>query len=150
MGNRFSFSVVRALTTSTSDTILQLLAATNHEVKIERISITGKSNSAADAPVEFNVLRQTSAGTGGSSVTGSKFHTGGDTLDVTATKGDYSVEPTDSGDIVLIRHVHPISGHDIVFPPGRELVVKAGERLGIKAITPGQGSTYAVTIEGAE
>jgi hypothetical protein len=148
MGNRFSFSVVRTLTISTSETILQLLAATNHSVAIERISITGKSNSAADVPVEFNLLRQTSAGTA-SAATGSKFHSGGDTLDVTAQK-IFTAEPTDSGDVVLVRHVHPLSGHDIVFPPGRELVLKAGERLGIKAITPGQASTFAVAVEGVE
>jgi hypothetical protein len=144
---RFSFTDVVAVSTSTK-TLLQLLAATNHTVKIQRIMISGNSNDPTETPVRFDVLRQTSAGTS-SAAAGSKLDSGGDTLDVTAVKTVTS-EPSDSGDVILSRHVHPISGAEIVFPPGREIVIKAAERVGVRVVTPAQGNTWAITIEGEE
>lgn len=145
----FAFNQIKTFTPSTTATIMQILAATNHDVKVNRITITGKGNAPTDVPIQFDLVRQTSAGSGGSSLTGSKSHTGGSTLDVTAL-GNPTSEPSDSADIYLSRHVHPITGCDIVFPPGRELIIKAAERLGIRGVSPGQNSTFNVSFEGEE
>ena len=138
----------RPLTISTSETLLQLLAATNHRVLVRKIGIYGKSNSGADTPVHFQVLLQTTAGTA-SALTLNKFNTSDDETVQTTAQKTFTGEPTDST-IKLARNVHPQSGAEIVFPPGRELVVKGGERLAIKAITPAQASVFTVVVEGEE
>jgi hypothetical protein len=135
-----------SLAASTDKTALQLLAASNHRVLVRKISIAGKSNTAGDTPVHFQILTQTSAGTA-SALTLQKVNAGDDeTLQTTAQK-TFSAEPTDSGAVKKSINVHPQSRAEIVFPPGRELVIQGGARLGIKTISPAQTSVFTFDVE---
>lgn len=146
-GNRFNAQV--SVTTGVATlTLAQLVAATNQRVKIERIRISGKGTLNTDAPVLFEILKQTTAGTS-SALTLTKIDdNAAETLQVTALQ-TFTVEPT-AGNIKAAQAVHPQSSYDFVFPPGRELWIKGGERLGVRVNTPTQASTYVVSIEGEE
>lgn len=150
-GKRFAFNVQRTLSVSTTDTIVQIRPATNQRLLLERIIIMGKSNTAGDTPVEFQVIRQTSDGTAAGSVTVRKIDNDlGSSLNLTVEQGDYSAEPTDGGDVPFNLYVHPQSRLELVFPFGREFVIGTGERLGLKAISPAQASQFVFQVEGVE
>ncbi len=150
-GKRFAFNVQRTLVLTTDDTIFQIRPATNQRLLLERLIIMGKSNTATDTPVEFELVRQTSDGTGGSSVTVRKIDNDiASSLNLTVEQGDYSTEPTDGGDIPFNLYVHPQSRIELVFPFGREFVIGSGERLGLKAINPAQASEFVFQVEGVE
>lgn len=146
-GNRFNAQV--SVTTATATlTLAQLIAATNQRVKVERIRVSGKGTLNTDAPVLIEVLKQTTAGTS-SALTLTKIDdNAAETLQVTALQ-TFTVEPT-AGNIKAAQAVHPQSSYDFVFPPGRELWIKGGERLGVRANTPAQAATFVVSIEGEE
>lgn len=143
------FGVEISVTTATSTlTLAQLIAATNQRVKVERIRISGKGTLNTDAPVLIEILKQTTAGTSSSLTLNKLNDNDGETLQTTALQ-TFTVEPT-AGNIKAGQYVHPQASYDFVFPPGRELWIKGGERLGIRANTPTQATTYAVSIEGEE
>jgi len=139
-----------ATTGTVTQTLVQIVAPTNQRLSILRIFIGGVSGNAADLPVLMEVLPQTSAGTS-SAVTPVKVNDSDDeTVQTTARQGFSSTEPTDAGG-AIVKHTFPVPttgpGRDFVFPPGRELFVKGGTRMGIRANTPGQVSVFKGFIE---
>jgi hypothetical protein len=150
-GKRFAFNVQRTVSLTTDDTIFQIRPATNQRVLLERLIIMGKSNTAGDTPVEFQLIRQTSDGTAAGAVTPRKIDNDiGSSLNLTVEQGDYSAEPTDSGDVPFRLYVHPQSRLELTFPFGREFVIGSGERLGLKTIQPAQASDFVFQVEGVE
>ncbi len=127
-------------------TIAQIVAAANHQVRVERIGVSFKGTSGAEAPVLVQLLRQTSAGTM-TGLTLRPANTGdGETVEVTGLH-TATAEPTDSGEVKGSKLIHPQSNYDFVFLPGRDLFINGGDRLGILVIAPTQAGVIAVSFE---
>lgn len=146
---RFAFNANFTTVVTTDDTALQIRPASNRIVYLERVIIMGKGTTAADTPVEWQLLRQTNNGTGGTAVTPRKIdlETAAG-LALTAQKGDFSIEPTDGGDDPISIFVHPTSRFELVFPFGREF--KLADQIGIKCIQPAQANLFKIQVEGFE
>lgn len=138
-GILFSAETNGEISTGTSKkTILQIVAASNHRVKVKEISVSFKGTSNTAAPILVEVYRQTTAGTDGDAVTLAKFDS--DTSETLQTTGlsniDGSSQPTDSGSALLSEEVHPQGGYTWQAPFGGEIIVPGGARLGL-AVTAG-------------
>ncbi len=144
-GIRFGYAGAEISVSTVTKTLFQLLAAANHRVRVERISIAGKSVDATDAPVLFQLLWQTSAGSGGSAPELNKLDEDAtETLQASALENITS-EPSDGGVILWSKLISPLSTYDLVFPPMRELYVPGGTRLGVRAVTPADANTFVVS-----
>ena len=149
-GVRFTITNETTFSTSTQ-TLMQVIAAANRRVRINRITISGKGTLNTDQPVTFEALAQTTAGTTSTTPTAGKVNdVDTEALGVTATGGFSSTEPT-AGAIKASRDIHPQSGADLLFPPGiNDLFIPGGGRLGIHVVSPAQAGTFRVTVEGEE
>lgn len=137
-----------AASVSAAVTFLQLVAASNVRIRIKRIGIYGQGITIADTPVTFEALKQTTAGTASSLTLVKLDDNAAETLQVTAQK-TFTVEPT-AGNIKFAANVPSTGRHEWLFPPGFELWIKGGERLGIRSLTAVQASVYTVVVEGEE
>ena len=123
-----------AIAASATETLIQVVAATNHQVSVLGWGVSFAGTGVTDSPVRVELIRQTSAGTS-SSLTLVKWHdSDGDTIDATALQ-NFSAEPT-SGDVISATRVHPQAGYEIWYPEGLQPVIGAGDRLGLRVITP--------------
>ena len=122
-----------ALVGATAKTVLQLTAPANQRLKILGFGVFFDGIVATAEPVEIRVLRQTTAGTA-TSVTPRMISAGSETLQATANK-NASAEPT-AGDELDVLQVHPQSGYEVMFPPGQELIIPGGGRIGIEVTAP--------------
>lgn len=119
-----------ALAAATAKTVLQLVAPANHRVKVIRWGVFFDGTSATAEPVQVRVLRQTTAGTM-SSLTPVKLDDSiAETLQTTA-QHTATAEPT-AGDVLDIAEIHPQQGYDAILPPGMEIIIGGGDRLGIE------------------
>ncbi len=90
--------VSEELTASATETLVQVVAATNHQVKIKKWEVSFAGVTVTDEPIEVQLTRQSSAGTS-SALTPVKWHdSDGDTIDATGRQ-DFTAEPT-TGDIL--------------------------------------------------
>jgi hypothetical protein len=123
-----------ALSAATAKTVIQLVAATNHRVKVLRWGVFFDGVSVSAEPVQVRLLRQTTAGTM-SSLTPVKLDDSlAETLQTTA-QHTATAEPT-AGDVVDVVEVHPQSGYEIIYPLGQEVIIGGGDRLGIECTAP--------------
>lgn len=118
-----------ALSAATAKTALQLIAAANHRVNVQRISVSFEGVSTTDAPVQVDIYRQSTAGTV-SALTLVKENSGDDETLQTTASHTATVEPT-NGDLVERRLVHPQSRAD--FGP---FIIPGGGRLGVVLTAP--------------
>lgn len=146
---RVKFAVgVNGITTGTSlKTLLQIIAASNHRVTISEISIGFHGTSNTDAPILVQIARQTTAGTVTSATPVKRTPGDDEALQVTASHTATS-EPT-LGDVLKRWSVHPQTGLVWQAPPGQEIVIPGGGRLGI-LVTAGASTTADVYAEGEE
>jgi hypothetical protein len=123
-----------ALSAATAKTVIQLVAATNHRVKVLRWGVFFDGVSVSAEPVQVRLLRQTTAGTM-SSLTPVKLDDSlAETLQTTS-QHTATAEPT-AGDVVDVVEVHPQSGYEIIYPLGQEVIIGGGDRLGIECTAP--------------
>lgn len=122
-----------ALSAATAKTVLQLVGATNHKVAVLGWGVFFDGVSVTAEPVQVRLLRQTTAGTM-SALTCYQTQTAAETIQTTA-QHTATVEPT-SSDVLDVLEVHPQSGYEIKFPPGHEIWVNGGSRLGIECTAP--------------
>lgn len=124
-----------ALTAATAKTVVQIIAATNHRVKVLRWGVFFDGVSVTGEPVQVRLLRQTSAGTM-TSLTPVKLDDSlAETLLTTAQHTATGTEPT-AGDVVDVVEVHPQSSYEIIYPLGQEVIVGGGDRIGIECTAP--------------
>ncbi len=122
------------LAAGATETVVQVVAAPNHQVKVLAWGVSFAGVGVTDEPLRAELLRQTSAGTSASLTLVKWMDSDGDTIDASALQ-DFSAEP--SGPAVLHpERVHPQAGFEIWFPEGREPKIGAGDRMGIRVITP--------------
>lgn len=119
-------------------TLWQLVAPSNHRLKIIEARFMFRATTLSAAPL-CELRRQTSAGTlgagdgTGGAITPAKYDPGLDeTPQATAQKGHtaavWGTEPTDAGDIPEFMAIPSTQG--IILRPTRELFVPGGGRLG--------------------
>lgn len=123
-----------ALAAATAKTVLQLVAATNHRVKVLGFGIYFDGVSTTAEPVQVRILRQTTAGTMTALTTFKRDDSIADTL-LTTAQHTATAEPT-AGDLIEAREVHPQQGWEVWYPQGSELIVGGGDRVGIEATAP--------------
>lgn len=114
-------------------TLLQICAANaNVRERMTQARVAVRGGAAGDAAVLIELLRQTTAGTGGASATVGKANpSASETLQITAIEGAFSAEPTAST-ILDFKYVSPIQG-EAVFSIPRE--VAGSGRLALRATT---------------
>lgn len=123
-----------ALTAATARTVIQLVAASNHRVKLLSYGVYFDGTSSSAEPVQVRLLRQTTAGTMTSLTLTKRDDSIGETLQTTG-QHSATAEPT-AGDVLEVKEVHPQSGYEKVFPFGQEIIIGGGDRAGIECTAP--------------
>lgn len=123
-----------ALTAATAKTVIQIVAPSNHRLRVKRLGVFFDGTSVTAEPVQVRVLRQTTAGTMTSLTPVPLDKSLAETLQTTA-QHTATVEPT-AGDIVDVFEVHPQQGYEIIYPLGDEIIVQGGGKLGIECTAP--------------
>lgn len=121
-----------ALTAATPITELQIIAATNTRVLIDRLDISSNGITAADPGILIDILVQTTAGTMSSLTPAKVISSDTETLQTTAQKLATG-EPTASTILVSVYYNEQTWVPLLFDPP---LVVVGGTRMGVRA-TPG-------------
>jgi len=125
---------VIALTGTVAKTILQVAAPTNQAIVIKEWSVSLDGTSPSAQPVLVELMRQTSAGTMTSLSNVKVPNVGSETIQTTSLHTATS-EPSGST-VVAAEHVHPQGGYTSVPRFGDEIVVRGGERLGMRVTAP--------------
>lgn len=149
--NRFKAVTAPITTGTTIKTLLQLVAAANHAVKIDEISISFNGASNIAVPILVEVIVQTSAGTMSALTLRKDPSDWGETIQTTGLH-TATAEPTDSGAVLLSEHVHPQQGWTWQAPFGREIKIAAAGaagRLGIR-VTAAASVSAIVRVAGEE
>ncbi|HUS38793.1 MAG TPA: hypothetical protein VMX74_05050 [Pirellulales bacterium] len=144
-GLRFGYAgAAESVTASAVETLLQIVAATNTRVRVERLSIAGKSVTAANVPVLWELILQTSAGTSSAATLSKLDEDASETLQTTA-RDLVTAEPTDGGVVLWSKLISPLSTYDLVFPPMHELYLTGGSRLGLRCNAPADTNSWLVS-----
>lgn len=123
-----------ALAAATAKTVLQLVAAANHRVKVLGFHIAFDGVSTTAEPVQIRIVRQTTAGTMTALTPVKRDDSIADTL-LTTAQHTATVEPT-IGDILEGRECHPQQGWEVWYPQGAEIIIGGGDRLGWEVTAP--------------
>ncbi len=142
-GLAFTLSTGSVAYTTATKTIMQIVAASNHRVLINEVSIGFLGVLATEVPVHVQILAQTTAGTM-SSLTPVKTNSSDDETLQTTAQHTATAEPT-AGNVIWADVFHPQTARRITFNPGRELVIPGGTRLGLRLLSPAQSGTVSVT-----
>lgn len=131
------------LVAATARTVVQIIAPTNQRVLLKQLEIYGNSTSGSATPVYGRLLVQTSAGTM-SSLTPSKHNAADDETIQSTASHTATVEPSAST-VKRTFFFHPQAGLIMPFPPGQEIPIIGGTRLGLE-LTSVEGATVTPTI----
>jgi hypothetical protein len=124
----------QALGAATAETLLQLVAATNHRVKLLEWGVSFDGTAVANEPVTVLLERQTTAGTSSAGTMVKMDDSIADTL-LTTSRISFTVEPTGGDDIEEVL-VHPQTSYTKIYPLGRELIIGGADRVGIVCTAP--------------
>lgn len=133
-----------ALTAATAKTVLQLVAATNHRVKVLSWGVYFDGVTSTAEPVQVRLLRQTTAGTMTSLTPVKRDNSLSETL-LTTAQHTATAEPT-AGDVLEAKEVHPQGGYEKLYPFGQEVIIGGGGRLGIELTAPAGVNVRAEVI----
>lgn len=127
-----------ALVAATEKTLIQVIAAANHRVKVLGWGIFFDGVSTTAEPVQVRVAKQTTV-IGGTPTTNNPVKIDSSVDEVVQTTatiyGGAPTEPTTT-DVYDVVEVHPQTGYEVKFPLGQELLVAGGGRLGVLATAP--------------
>ncbi len=122
------------LAAGATETVVQVVAATNHQLKILAWGVSFAGTGVTDEPLRAELCDQSTAGTSASLTLVKWNSSDGDTIDATALQ-DFSAEPAAST-VLHPERIHPQAGFEIWYPDSKEPVLGAGDRMGIRVITP--------------
>lgn len=123
------------LTGNDTQTVLQITAPSNIRLRIQEAAISFDGIDGTEEPIEVRIARQSTAGSGGTSLTLVKADDSlAETVQSTALH-TITTEPT-TGDILRRWLVHPQTGITYPIPLPDLLMVGGGDRLGIVVVTP--------------
>ena len=131
-----------ALAAATAKTVMQLVAASNHRVRLLRWGVFFDGTSVTAEPVQVRLLRQTTAGTMSALTPVKKDDSIAETLQTTA-QHTATVEPT-AGDVLDVKEIHPQQGYEYIAPLGQEYIIGGADRLGIECTAPAVVNVRAV------
>lgn len=123
-----------ALTAAAAKTIIQLVPATNVDIAMRGFSVSFDGVSATAEPVQVDLVVQTSAGTM-TAATPVRERVGDTGTIQTAAQKNATAEPTTT-DVLRRYNIHPQTGREIRFGLDDEIVVKGGQRLGLRCTAP--------------
>lgn len=123
-----------ALAAATAKTVIQIVAAANHRVKILSWGVYFDGISTTAEPVQIRFLRQTTAGTMSALTPVKNDDSLAETL-LTTAQHTATVEPT-AGDVLEVKEIHPQSGYEKIYPMGQEVIVGGSDRVGIEVTAP--------------
>lgn len=145
MAARVGIVSQKGITSGTSTiTLIQLIAAANHAVKIVAFGVFYKGTSNTDAPHSVDLARQSDAGTMSSATPVKGDDSVADTLDTTA-QHTATAEPT-TGDVLAIAAVHPQTGYHWTADDRAPLIIGAGDRIGLRVVSPAASQTVDAYI----
>lgn len=131
-------------------TLLQIVAAANHRALIHEVAIGFRGIDPTAVPVIIDLVEQTSAGTGLSSVTGIKEDPSySETLQTTALRGGLTdaantAEPTTGTNYRRSWTRHAQSSLIYPLPMRTPIIVRGGERVGLRVkFINGSAGIYA-------
>lgn len=124
----------QALAAATAETILQIVAPTNHRVKVLGWGVFFDGTSVTAEPVQVELVRQSTVGTSSANTPVQLDDSLAETLQTTA-RDSFTAEPT-TGDIVDVVEVHPQQGYEKIYPLGQEVICGGGDRIGIRCTAP--------------
>lgn len=122
------------LTAATAKTVLQVVAPSNHRVKVLGWSVSFDGNNPSAEPVVVRLLRQTTAGTMTALTPTKTDNSLSESIQSTA-QHTATAEPT-AGDVLARREVHPQGSYEIWYPLGAEKWIGGGGRVGIECTAP--------------
>jgi len=122
-----------ALSSGTLKTVVQILAPSNQRVRVLGWGVFFDGTSATAAPVEVQLVRQSTAGVM-TTLTPVQTRPVAESILTTALLTATS-EPTTTA-VVDVMEVHPQGGYEVVFSPGNEIIVSGGGRLAITCMAP--------------
>ncbi len=134
--NKGAFS----LTTSTT-VLLELATTSTCRAKLVQWSFMCNGTTAANAPIQLQILRATASATGAGSVTPTKFDDYAPTALTTAEYG--ATAGGTAGDILEEFYVSPTSGIFIQYPLGREIQIPVSGFLWMRAVSPANAVTVS-------
>ncbi len=131
-----TLTTAEVATGTSQKTIIQIVAAANHRVLVHEWGISFDGTSNTDAPIEVELLRQTTAGTM-SALTAIAVYEGLDETIQTTGLHTASAEPTGT---TLLRgmQIHPQGGVVWQAPFGQAIIIEGATRVGI-AVTAAVG-----------
>ena len=136
-----------SLSAGVAKTVLQIVATANHRSVIRSFSVHGKGIVSTDTPMRVRVLRQTTAGTMSAGTVVKNDDSDSETLQ-TSSQINASAEPT-AGDVIDVFEVHPQTGLIVMLPPGDEIQVRGGQRVGFEVLAT-QAQTVTIKVGGEE
>lgn len=146
-GNRIKGTISGVSTGTSLKTILQIVAASNHKVLVDEISVSFQGTSNTASPILVQITRQTSAGTM-TSLTLAKDPDDWDETIQTTAQHTATAEPT-AGTTIMEEYVHPQTGYTWQAPYGKAIAVGGGDRLGI-VVTAGSSVSCTARFTGEE
>lgn len=137
MAARFCSAEAKDVSTGTSTkTVLQLVAPANQALRITEVGISFQGTNNTNEPINVELVRQSTAGSGGAAVTPTKLDDDvAMAVQATAQKNITAGTET-SGDILKSWAVHPQTGLVYTINDLAPVIVKGGGRLGIRVNTP--------------
>jgi hypothetical protein len=121
-----------------TQTLLQLTTPATRKAWITRLSVSGKDTDGTKVPAQVDLIRQTSAGTGGTSVTPRPLDPDIPASLCTALERP-TAEPTNGGIVVAGPwYLTTVGGlYTLQWPLGLEIALDVSDRLGLRLITAG-------------
>lgn len=116
------------------ETLIQIVANTR-TVRLSEWSVSFQGITTTDAPVLVQLVRYSTAGTSGASVTPGRRNLVASTADASVNQ-QFSAEPTVS-EILESHYITPTGGLFVYqYPEDAEVLATAGERLGLRVNPP--------------
>lgn len=136
-------SGVVSLSAATAKTVLQIATPATTRAKVVGFSVSFNSVTASDAPAVVDFLRQTTAGTGGTSATLAPLDPDAPASQVTGLYDINAAEPT-GGNVLWSGYVTPVGGLFVYnFADGEEPILDISNRVGIRINSPSAVSAIA-------
>jgi hypothetical protein len=122
-------------------TIAQVGAGTNQRVKLTGISVTTDGVTNTAVPITIAIVRQTTAGTGGVSITpalieGDLSLTPRSTAQSGPVSGAWTGEPTTTTTLAKFNVPAFMGQYEKIYSYGQEFIVVPGGFIGVQAICP--------------
>ncbi len=146
---RFAAQTAQITTTTSTKTLLQIVAASNQRIKTSEWSCSFQGTSNTATPIQVDIVRQTSAGTMSALTLQLEDNDLQETIQSSA-QTNATVEPTDSGAILATENIHPQQGQLWQSPFAGEYKLKGGTRLGLRTVTPGASVSAVARMRGEE